>query len=79
MKQLILNIHPPNPDKPIEMFQIWDRLLDFYKDLTTYQPIPGLKVLFAESDSARWATHGFVHSSFEIQEYYHGDNIYRHV
>ena len=78
MKQLILKIHPPNPDKPIEMFQIWDHLQDFCKDLTTYARIPGLKVMFAESDSARWVTHGIVHSSFDIQDCYHENDIYRH-
>lgn len=78
MKHLILNIHPPNPDKPIEMFKIWDHLLKFCKDLTTYRRIPGLKVIFAESDNVRWATNGTVNSSFGLQKYFSEDNFNRH-
>ena len=79
MKQLILNIHPPNPDKPIQMFQIWDHLQEFCKDLATYRRIPGLKIVFPESsEGAEWATNGIVNSSFGLQEYFHKDNFHRH-
>ena len=79
MKQLILNIYPPNRDKPIQIFQIWDHILDFCNDLATYPRIPGLKVVFAESENARWVTKdGIVNASFGLQEYFHKENFRRH-
>lgn len=66
MQHIILNIHPPDPDKPIEMWHIWNRVLGFCKDLASCRRIPQLSVDFVESDAVKWATNGAAHSTMQL-------------
>ena len=66
MKHLILNIFPPDPDKPIDMWHIWYHLQKLCVKLVADQPIPQLTVRFIEDDRAGWATNGALHSTLNL-------------
>ena len=66
MRHLILNIYPPDPEKPIEMWYVWKHVQRFCEDLAAYQCIPRLTVQFIESDGARWATNGVSHTTMNL-------------
>lgn len=66
MKHIILNIHPPDQDRSIDMVHIWKHLQGFCKDIAAQWRILQLTVNFVESDRAGWATNGVPHSTLEL-------------
>ena len=55
MKHIILNIHPPDVDRPIEMWHIWNNVQRFCKDLGAYKKIARLEVNFIDRGKGAWA------------------------
>ena len=66
MRHLVLNIYPPDPDKPIEMWHIWKHVQSFCEDLAAQRRISQLTIKFIESDRARWATNGVAHTTMDL-------------
>lgn len=74
MKHVILNVYPPDQDRPIEMVHIWKHLQGFCKDIAAQCCISQLTVKFVESDRAGWATDGVPHSTLEL--WYEEDDFF---
>jgi hypothetical protein len=55
---LRVEIWPPHPDRPVEMFYIWDHLRKLRDDLRAVARIPKLVVWFKENDIATWCQDG---------------------
>lgn len=71
MKHIILNIHPPDPDKPIQIWHIWHHVLSFCKEIASYRKIRRLTVNFID-DELKWATNGVPRSTMNLAyEAYH--------
>ncbi|KAL8792450.1 MAG: hypothetical protein Q9195_004983 [Heterodermia aff. obscurata] len=66
MKHIVLYIYPPDLDKPIEMFRIWNHVLSFCQDLGSFRQIPQLTVKFFESDIAKWTVNGVAYSTMQL-------------
>ena len=66
IKHLILNIYPPDPDKPIEMCRLWNHLLSFCKDLASFRRIPRLSIKFVESDTVKWPADEPAHNTMGL-------------
>ncbi|MCJ1268010.1 hypothetical protein MMC22_007896 [Lobaria immixta] len=66
MKHIILNIHPPDQNRPYEMVHIWEHLQGFCKEIAAQWRILQLTVKFVESDGAGWATNGVLHSTMGL-------------
>lgn len=66
MKHIILNIHPPDPDRPIQMWHIWNHVKNFCEDIISHRRIPALTVNFVESDKMKWATKGVAHFTMDL-------------
>ena len=66
MKHIILNIHPPDPDRPIQMWHIWHRVLSFCKEIALYRKIRKLTVNFMDGEF-KWATNGLPHSTMKLR------------
>lgn len=66
IKHIVLNIHPPHPDRPIEMLHIWTYIQSFCNELAGQWRIPQLTVKFIESDGAKWATNGTPHTTMNL-------------
>ncbi|KAL8859322.1 MAG: hypothetical protein Q9178_004260 [Gyalolechia marmorata] len=67
MKHLVLNVYPPNPDRPHEMWHIWDHVRTFSKDLGPQRRIPQLTVNFLDTPKARWATNGVPNATMKLR------------
>ena len=76
MKHIILNIHPPDQDRPIEMLHIWTHLRVFCKELATQCRISQLTVKFIEIDNAGWATNGVPHTTMELNYEYDKEDFF---
>lgn len=66
MKHIILNVYPPDPDKPHEMWHIWQHVQSFCKDLTLHRRIPQLTVEFVDSKRSKWMTDGIANANLNL-------------
>lgn len=66
MRHLILNIHPPGPNRGDQMWHIWNHLENFCDSLALHRRILQLTVRFVENDRAGWATDGVPHASVDL-------------
>lgn len=66
IKHLDLNIYPPSPSRPIEMWYIWKNILDFSKSLASERRIQRLTVQFVENDKSGRATNNIAHNSIRL-------------
>lgn len=65
-KHIILNIHPPDPNRPHEMWHIWDRLQRSCKRIAKHPRIRKLTVKFVETDRAKWMTNGIANATLDL-------------
>lgn len=55
---LRIEIWPPHPDRPIEMYYIWDHIRKLRDELRAVQRIPKLDIWFTENRLAKWSLDG---------------------
>ena len=56
MRSISLNIYPPDPDRPVDMWHIWKHVQNFCKEIASRRRIKRLTVKFLETDHAKWKT-----------------------
>lgn len=66
MKHIILNVYPPDLDRPHEFYQIWKSASQFCKELGSQRRIPRLTINFLETDRAKWAVGGIAKASMAL-------------
>ena len=66
IKDLTLNIYPPDQNKPHEMWHIWDHVRSFCKEIAKEIRIPKLTVNFVETERYRWAAIGMAHATMRL-------------
>lgn len=66
IKHLALEIHPPHPDRPTDMFRIWRRAQRLCDDLRATKQVCHLSVRFMEDDIAAWSTNGIPHRTMGV-------------
>lgn len=65
MRHIVLKIHSPDLERPIQMWYIWQEALRFCKDLAYYRKIRNLTLDFVDDDFT-WATNGLAHSTMNL-------------
>ena len=66
MKHIILNIHAPTSDRPIEIWHIWNYLKTFSKEFGCYKRIQKLTVRFVEHNRDVWASNAKASAVMDI-------------
>ncbi|KAL8730743.1 MAG: hypothetical protein Q9181_004549 [Wetmoreana brouardii] len=66
IKHLVLNIYPPDLQRPHEMWQIWDHVRRFSKNLGAQRRIPRLTVNFMKTTEATWMTNGTANATMDV-------------
>ena len=66
IRHLVVEIHPPHPDRPIDMLHIWRRAEKLCEDLRATKQVPRLSVRFMEDDIAAWSTNGIPHQTMGV-------------
>ena len=55
---LRINIWPPHPDRPIEIYNIWNHIRELREGLCIAQRIPNLIISFKETETIKWCQNG---------------------
>lgn len=55
---LVVEVWPPHPDRPSDMYYIYDHLRQLRNDLRALPQVPKLDLVFLENSVATWSSHG---------------------
>ena len=70
IKHLVVDIHPPHPDRPIDMLHIWRRAQKLCKDLRATKQVSQISVRFKDDEIAAWSTNGVPHHTMRVMLWY---------
>ncbi|KAL9123457.1 MAG: hypothetical protein Q9217_007102, partial [Psora testacea] len=63
---LRVEIHPPHPDRPVDMVYIWRGVQKLCQDLRAASIIRSLEISFMEDGTALWSTNSIAHESMGV-------------
>ena len=66
MKDLVIEILPPHPDRPIDIVHIWRRVQKLCNELHAMQQVHDLSVHFKEDSIATWSINSIPHQTAGI-------------
>ncbi|KAL8687414.1 MAG: hypothetical protein Q9218_006403 [Villophora microphyllina] len=67
VKHIVLNVYPPDPERPHEMWHIWDRVRIFSKKIGAQRRISCLTVNFMDTTGATRVTNGIPNATVDIK------------